>query len=85
MQGTNDASDKEGEEEEAESSSEEEEEVDALLDENELQELKKGRQIAREDAKKGKVEKASNFEILKVRDKEAAAAGGGKKGGAKTQ
>lgn len=84
MQGTNDASDKEGEEEEANSSSEEEEEMDALLDENELQELKKGRQLAKEDAKKGKVEKASNFEILKVRDKEAAA-GGGKKGGAKTQ
>lgn len=51
------------------SSSEEEEEMDALLDENELQELKKGRQLAKEDAKKGKVEKASNFEILKVRDK----------------
>lgn len=57
--------------------------MDALLDENELQELKKGRQLAKEDAKKGKVEKASNFEILKVRDKEAAT--GGKKGGAKTQ
>ena len=84
MQGTNDASDKEGDEEEANSSSEEEEEMDALLDENELQEHKKGRQLAKEDAKKGKVEKASNFEILKVRDKEVAA-GGGKKGGAKTQ
>lgn len=82
MQGTNDASEKEGEDEEVNSSSEEEEEMDALLDENELQELKKGRQLAKEDAKKGKVEKASNFEILKVRDKEA---GGGKKGGAKTQ
>jgi hypothetical protein len=84
MQGTNDASDKE-EEEEANSSSEEEEEMDALLDENELQDLKKGRQLAKHDAKKGKVEKPSNFEILKVRDKETAAMGGAKKGGAKTQ
>lgn len=49
MQGTNDASDKE-EEEEVNSSSEEEEEIDALLDENELQDLKKGRQLAKQDA-----------------------------------
>ena len=56
--------------------------MDALLDEDELQELKKGRQLAKQEANKGKVEKASNFEILKLQQKEAAA---GKKGAKSAQ
>lgn len=52
------------------------------MDEDELQDLRKGKKLAKEEAKKGKVEKAESFEILKIKDKEAAA---GKKGGAKTQ
>jgi hypothetical protein len=52
------------------------------LDENELQDLKKGRLLAKQEAQKGKVEKATNFEMLKLREKEAPATG---KKGAKSQ
>ncbi len=94
--GTDDATEHTSSDSEVED--EEEEEMDAMLDEDEQMELKKGKMLQKEDEKRGRVEKASRFEMLQIKDKAAAkkaksqakAADGGieveeKKGKAKTK
>lgn len=56
--------------------SESEAEEDEMLDEEEILDRKKGRQLDKEAAEKGKIEKASTFEMLQL---------AAKKGGAKTK
>lgn len=54
------------------------------MDEDEINELRKGKILEKQEALKGKVEKAKNFEMLQIKRQETGGPKGGGKAGNKT-